>query len=316
MMKQQQAVRVVARLAKGLKVFVALACVSMLSAACSMTGGQETVLVGGATGRQGGAVVDELLLRGYDVRALTRRPQSKQALALAARGVEVVQGDYGDRESLDAAMTGVRKVFFYSGFSRDELNEGLAVVAAAKRAGVRHLIYSSGAAAEPGRGIPGAKMDIELTIIESGIPYTVFRPVAFMENYAGLKESIKKFGVVDSRAPERMLHFIAVRDIGVFVGEAFDKPRRWQGQAVNIAGDRMTVQQHVDVFSEALGRPVPYQRMPLDAFLATLPKPLRPLFRWYDEVGYSADVEAYRKELPQLTTLRDYLYETGWNPGS
>ena len=285
----------------------------LLLAACSITGEPEAVLVGGATGRQGGAVVDELLARGYRVRALTRNPQSDAAQSLGARGVEVVAGDYGDRDSLDAAMRDIHKVFFYSGFSPDELDEGLNVIAAAKAAGVRHLVYSSGAAAEPGKGIPGAKMEIEKAILNSGLPYTVFRPVAFMENFESLKKSIVKSGVTDSRAPDRMLHFIAVRDIGLFVGEAFDKPGRWQGKAINIAGDRMTVQQHVDIFSEALGRPVPYRQLPLAEFLAAMPKPLRPLFRWYDEVGYTADVEALRRELPQLTTLRQYLRSAGWS---
>jgi uncharacterized protein YbjT (DUF2867 family) len=272
----------------------------------------ETVLVGGATGRQGNAVVDELLSRGYRVRALTRSPDGKKAMALAGRGAEVVRGDYGDRASLDAAMTGVRKVFFYSGFSRNELEEGLNVLAAAKEAGIEHLIYSSGAAAEPGKGIPGAKMDIELAVVESGLSYTVFRPVAFLENYAAMKKRIASAGITDSRAPDRMLHFIAVRDIGLFVGEAFAHPDRWQGVAINIAGDRLTVQEHVDVFSEVMGQPVQYNRMPLDAFLSSLPKPLRPLFRWYDEVGYEADVDGLRQQLPQLTTLGQYLEANGW----
>lgn len=282
--------------------------------ACSVTGESEIVLVGGATGRQGSAVVDELLGRGYRVRALTRNPESDKAQALSARGVEVVSGNYGDRDSLDAAMRDIRKVFFYSGFSPNELSEGLNVIAAAQAAGVRHLVYSSGAAAEPGKGIPGAKMEVEKAIVESGLPYTVFRPVAFMENFEGLKKRIITAGITDSRAPDRVLHFIAVRDIGLFVGEAFDNPARWQGAAINIAGDRMTVQQHVDIFSEALGRPVPYRQLPLEEFLAAMPKPLRPLFRWYDEVGYIADVDALRRELPQLTTLRDYLASNGWSP--
>ncbi len=271
--------------------------------------------MGGATGRQGSAVVEELLERGYRVRALTRKPGSDQAQALAARGVEVVQGNYGDRASLDAAMRGVRKVFFYSGFSRDELQEGRNVIAAASAAGVTHLVYSSGAAAEPGRGIPGAKMSIEQDIVTGDIPFTVLRPVAFMENFNAMKKGILAKGVIESRGPERMLHFIAVRDIGRFVGAAFDNPERWLGQAVNIAGDRMTVQQHVDVFSEVLGRPVAYQQVPLEEYLAAMPRPLRPLFRWYEEVGYAADVEQFRREMPQLITLQEFLRTQGWGAG-
>jgi len=272
----------------------------------------ETVLVGGATGRQGGAVVDELLARGYRVRALTRKPAGERAQALAARGVEVVQGDYGDRASLDAALVGVSKVFFYSGFSRNELQEGMNVIAAARAAGVGHLIYSSGAASEPGKGLPGPKTDIELALVAGDIPYTVLRPVAFMENYAGQQQRIAQNGISDSRAPDRELHFIAVRDIGRIVGAAFDDPTNWQGVAINIAGDRLTVAEHVAVFSKVMGQPVAYNQLPLDDFLATLPKPLRPLFRWYHEVGYIADVERLRRQFPQMLTLEQYLRANGW----
>lgn len=273
----------------------------------------ETVLVGGATGRQGNAVVDELLERGYTVRGLTRKPESKGAQALAAKGVEVVPGDYGDPESLLAAMDGIGQVFFYSGFSRNEVAEGMNVIAAARQSGVTHLIYSSGAAAEPGVGLEGAaKGQVELAIIDSGIPYTVFRPVAFMENFDRQQKRTANMGVVDSRAPDRELSFIAIRDIGFFVGQAVAHPDVWQGVAINIAGDHMTVAEYVDTFSTVMGREIIYTQLPLEQYLQTMPKPLRPLFRWYEEVGYTADVESLREQYPNLVTLDQYLRATGW----
>ncbi len=275
---------------------------------------QETILVGGATGRQGTAVVKELLGRGYQVRALTRKPEGKKAQALAEQGVELVKGDYGDADSLAVAMQGIDKVFFYSGFSRDEVAEGNNVIAAASAAGVGHLVYSSGAAAEPGKGVAGAaKMQVEEAIVASGVAFTVLRPVAFMENLARQQARVAKLGIVDSRDPERMLHFIAIQDIGLFVGEAFDDPQKWQGVAINIAGDRMTVAEYVQTISEVMGRPVAYNQQPLDEYLAAMPKPLRPLFRWYEEVGYEADVAEFRKRYPRLTSLSEYLRATGWD---
>lgn len=277
----------------------------------------ETILVGGATGRQGNAVVDELLSRGYQVRGLTRKPERKKAVRLAEKGVDVVQGNYGDTDSLLAAMDGVDRVFFYSGFSRNEVAEGVNVIAAAKASGIRHLVYSSGAAAEPGNGPPGAaKTEVELALVESGVPYTVLRPVAFYENFNRQQKRIAASGIVDSRDPDRMLHFIAIHDIGFFVGEAFDHPDQWLGRAVNIAGDAMTVQAYVDTFSEVMGREIAYNQLPLDEYLATMPQPLRPLFRWYDEVGYEVDVNALRSEYPNLITLEQYLRATGWEDWS
>jgi len=273
----------------------------------------ETVLVGGATGRQGAAVVDELLERGLKVRALTRKPASADAVALAERGVEVVQGDYGDKASLLRAMEGVERMFFYSGFSANEAEEGSTVIAAAAEAGLRQLVYSSGAAAEPGVGVEGsAKMQVELTLLESDVPYTVFRPVAFMENFDRQQKRFSKAGIVESRGPERELCFIAIDDIGFFVAEALENPDEWTGQAVNIAGDCMTVAHYVETFSTVMGQEIDYTRMPLEEYLQTLPKPLRPLFEWYDRVGYTADVEGLRQRYPELITLEQYLRTTGW----
>ena len=76
----------------------------------------SAILVGGATGRQGGAVVVELLERGHVVRGLTRKPESKEAIALRELGVEVVQGDYGDPESLRAAWKVSVKCFSTAAF--------------------------------------------------------------------------------------------------------------------------------------------------------------------------------------------------------
>ncbi len=289
------------------KLLLCLACCMAASAQA------ELVLVGGATGRQGNAVIDQLLERGYTLRCLTRKPDGKKAGRIRERCAELVQGNYGDAASLDNAMRGVRKVFFYSGFSRNEVAEGQNVIDAARRAGIEHLIYSSGAAAEPGNGIPGApKMQVEQNLVSSGVPYTVFRPVAFMENFDRQQARTLQTGITESRGPDRILAFISIRDIGFFVGEAFDHPEDWLGRAENIAGDKMTVREYVDTFSEVMGAPVAYNRMPLEAYLETFPKPLRPLFRWYDEVGYDADVDALRERYPELVSLSDYLMATGW----
>ena len=273
----------------------------------------EMVLVGGATGHQGNAVVDELLDRGYTVRCLTRKPEGRKALRIAGRCAELVQGDYSDPASLDAAMKGVNKVFFYSGYSRNEVAEGNNVITAAKQAGIEHLVYSSGAAAEPGKGIAGSpKMQVEIDLIASGVPYTVLRPVAFMENFDGQQQRILAKGIAESRGPDRILAFISIRDIGFFVGEAFDHPDIWLDRAENIAGDRMTVREYVDTFSQVVGTEIVYTRMPVEEYLATLPKPIRPLFQWYDQVGYDADVDTLRSSYPGLITLNGYLVATGW----
>jgi len=283
------------------------------SSKAEATNSQRLILVGGATGQQGGAVVDELLARGYTVRGMSRKPDGKKAQRAAAKGIEIVRGDYGDPESLSTAMQGVDGVFFYTAFSPNELQQGENVIKAATAAGVKHLIYSLGAAADPFNGMEGAMAgQVEMKIRESDIPFTVLRPVAFMENYRRQQKRIARTGIVDSRAPERIATMIAVRDIGFFVGEAFDHPDDWVGQAVNISGDEMSMAELAATFGRVMGREVPYNRLPLEQFLAQLPKPLRPLFRWYDEVGYAADTAMWRARYPNLMTVDAYLRDTGW----
>jgi len=276
----------------------------------------STVLVGGATGRQGNAVIEQLNERGYAVRCMTRKPEGKKAQRIRERCTEIVQGDYGDPVSLDAAMSGVDKVFFYSGFSMNELQEGKNVIAAAQKAGVQHVVYTSGAASEPGKGVAGsAKTEVELALVDSGVPFTVLRPVAFMENFDRQQKRTLEKGIFDSRAPERIVVFISIPDIGFFVGEAFDDPERWLNSSANIAADLMTVEEYVDTYRRVTGANIAYTRLPLDEYLEMFPKPLRPLFRWYEETGYESSASSLQTVIdryPNLTGLEAYLRATGW----
>ena len=285
----------------------------MFAAASFGAAVNQTILVTGATGRQGGAVVDELLARGYTVRGMTRKPDGKKAVQLKEKGVEVVKGDYGDPDSLLSAMQGVYGVFFYSGFSRNELAEGLNVIGAARASGVQHFVYSSGAAAAPETGMQGAaKMNVELAIRDSGLPFSVIRPVAFMENFRGQQARTLEKGVVDSRNPDRYVYFIAIKDIGFMAAEAFTNPDHWLGRGEDIAGDQMTLAELAATFGDVMGQDIEYTRLPLDEYLASFPPPMRPLFRWYDEGGYTVDSASLRKQYPNLMTLEQYLRDTGW----
>ena len=137
----------------------------------------KTVLVTGATGQQGGAVLRALQKRGFAVRALTRDTASPKAAKLKAQGVEVVAGDLSDRASLDAAMRGAHGAFSIQTIGKkegDEQRQGIAVAEAAAAAKVEHLVYSSVGGAERKSGIPHfeSKFEIEEHIRKLGIPHT------------------------------------------------------------------------------------------------------------------------------------------------
>ena len=110
--------------------------------------------------------------------------------------------------------------------------------------------------------------------------------------------------VKDDNIPEQLV--VKTNKVGPLEGGMF--PYLGGKEAI----DKMTVAEFVDTFSTVMGQTIVYHQLPLDKYLASLPKPLRPLFRWYDEVGYEADVASLREEYPDLTTLDAYLRATGW----
>src|ERR1041385_4678225 len=151
----------------------------------------KVIAVTGATGQQGGAVARKLLAEGWKIRALTRDTEKPAARELASLGAEVVPGDMENRAELDAAFKGAYGVFSVQNFwlpnvgFEGEIRQGKNVADAAKAAGVPHLVYSSVGAAHRGMGQKhfDSKWEVEQYIQSLDIPYTIFRPVLFMDNY-------------------------------------------------------------------------------------------------------------------------------------
>ena len=157
---------------------------------------ERAILVTGATGQQGGAVVRHLRTQGFAVRALTRDGQSPAARALAAEGVEVVQGDLDDRASLDRALAGAYGVYSVQNFAltgvEGEVRQGTTLADAAKATGIQHFVYSSVGSADRQTGIPHfeSKFRIEEHIRAIDLPHTILRPVFFMENFGYARDAI------------------------------------------------------------------------------------------------------------------------------
>lgn len=278
-----------------------------------MTG--TIVLVTGATGQQGGATARHLLAAGWRVRALVRDTASPAARALADLGAELVPGDMTDRSSLDAAVAGVYGVFSVQPADtppHDEPREvqmGRAVADAAAAAGVQHLVYASVGGADRDTGISHwmTKWEIEQHIRALGLPYTVLRPVMFMENHA----SRSRFGVFGETALVRMIpptatvQLIAADDIGAFAALAFTRPDEYRGLELEIAGDELTGEQLVSAISTAVGRPI---------VTDPLPAPVPDRARASDDRsfgGWRADIPALRRRHPGLMTFDTWLARTG-----
>jgi uncharacterized protein YbjT (DUF2867 family) len=263
--------------------------------------GKLNVLVTGATGKQGGHLVRELLARGHSIRALTRKPESPAAAALAERGVTIVSGDFEDQGSLERAARGVDTVFamatpFEIG-EQAETREGINIVRAAAAAGVSHLVYSSVAGADRATGIPhfDSKFEVEKEVRRSGVPFTIVAPVFFMENFladymaAGLAQ-----GSISMAVPAtRRLQQIALADIAQFTALVIERRESFLGKRIDIASDELTLATAAAAISEASGRHIEYTALPLDTVRQSNEDQAR-MLEWFDRVGYDADIVGLR----------------------
>jgi uncharacterized protein YbjT (DUF2867 family) len=229
------------------------------------------VLVLGATGGQGGAVVGELLARGLRVRALVRRLDAPSVQRLSERSVEAVVGSLDDRTSLAAAMRGAAGVFavttpFEAGVDA-EVAQGRAIVAAAIDEHVPHLVFSSVAGADQHSGVPHfeSKTIIEAELAASGVPYTITAPTYFFDNALGGVDRIYA-GILDLPLPsDRPLQQLARPDLGAFVVKVLKNPEPYSGQRIELASDAATPAQMAEVLSAVLGRPVRHEHTPLES---------------------------------------------------
>ena len=283
----------------------------------------KTVLVTGATGRQGGAVVRHMLPKGWELRALTRHPAGHEAQSLASQGVEVVQGDLEDPASIARAAEGVYGIYsvkdFWAVGAKREVQQGKNVAEAAKRANVKHVVYSSVGGAERNTGIPHweSKWEVENIIRGLGLPATMIRPAAFMETYYidQLELGILKGKLADPIRGDKPYQTIATDDIGAFVALAFERPTEFIGKELEIAGSELTNLEAAKVFSRVLGKPVKFQKLPLTLVRLVLGKEFYLMFRWFNEAGFKADIAALSRRYPEvhLHTLEEWLRVEGWN---
>jgi uncharacterized protein YbjT (DUF2867 family) len=282
----------------------------------------KTVLVTGATGRQGGAVIRHMLPKGWRLRALTRNPTNQAAQELARQGVEVVQGDLEDPASLTAPLRGVYGVYsvqdFWAVGAKREIAQGKNLADAAKKAGVQHFVYSSVGGAERNSGIPHweTKWEIEKHIRSSGLPATVIRPAGYMENYYvdQVEIGILKGKLADPIRADKPYQTIATDDIGAFAALAFERPQEFIGKELEIAGSELTNPEAAKVFSRVLGKPVKFQKLPLPLLRLVLGKEFYLMFRWFNEAGFKADIQGLRRAYPEvrLHTLEEWLRSEGW----
>ena len=220
-----------------------------------------TILVTGATGRVGRQVVNQLVNRGADVRALVRDPSKADFPA----SVNVVQGDMLDLESLRRAFVGVRTLFLLNAVAGDEFTQALIALNVARESGVERVVYLSVMHAERFVNVPhfAVKSGAERMIEQMGFSATILRPAYFMDNEHMAKDVIVNHGVYPMPIGSKGIAMVDTRDIAEVAAIELIRrdaaPAKLPIETINLVGpDTLTGPELASIWSETLGRPVAY----------------------------------------------------------
>jgi uncharacterized protein YbjT (DUF2867 family) len=226
------------------------------------------ILVTGASGKTGRAVIRALAARAAPVRALAYRPAQVDALKeLGAR--QVVVGDMRDRAAVERAVHGVAALYLICpNMSPDELVIGRLVIDAARAAGGLHLVYHSVLHPQT-EAMPHhwQKLRVEEYLFQSGLPYTILQPAAYMQNVLAGWSAIVEQGVY--RVPyavETRLGMVDLEDVAAAAAMVLTQPGH-AGAIFELAGSQALTQVEVAAaLSEGLGRPVRAEVLPRDVW--------------------------------------------------
>lgn len=293
-----------------------------------MTLSPKTLLITGATGKQGGAVISALLedekSSAFKIIAVTRNRQSQSAQALASKpNVSVIEGDISDPDALFDQAGAVWGVFAVQVNSDAELEQGKALVTAAAARGVSFFVYASGDRGGPERSAVdptfvknfSAKYHIEkhLEKLAQSSPhhmsYVILRPVTFFENITRDIHG-KGFARMWQQMGTKKLQLVSTKDIGWFAANAFRHPDEYRNQALTLAGDELEYEAADAVFKEVTGSPMEMTPCVIGSAVKFFKKDtVGDMFRWFEEFGYGADVGECRKVHPKMLDYRAWLTE-------
>ncbi|KAI0199897.1 hypothetical protein F4808DRAFT_471079 [Astrocystis sublimbata] len=300
---------------------------------------QEAILVTGATGKQGGAVIEALLAHSPDdflILAVTRDAGSPAAKRLSNRSpsIRLVQGNLDDVPSLfkeaqkvaGQSIWGVYSVQVSLGkgvTAQGEVTQGKALIDESVKTGVKHFVYSSvergGDKASWSNLTPiphfRTKYNIEHHLRDAtaegkageSMGWTILRPVAFMDNLA-LGFGTKVFmTALHNWLGSKPLQWVATKDIGVFAAKAFADPKSWNHRAVGLAGDELSFDEMSEWFQRVTNEPAPSTFSFLGSALTFVSSELRLMIGWFKSDGYNADIEERRVDHPAMLTFGTWL---------
>jgi NAD(P)H dehydrogenase (quinone) len=276
------------------------------------------ILVTGAAGKTGWAVTEALLDRGTAVRAWVRRPA--QVAGLQWLGVtDIVVGDMADTAVYQRAATGVRAIYHICpNMHPDEVALGRTAIAAAQAAGVAHFVYHSVLHPQTEK-MPHhwQKLRVEEILLESGLPFTILQPAAYMQNLLGSREAILNQGIYPVPYPvDTRLGMVDLLDVAAAAAAVLAEPEH-VGATYELAGPEVLTQTEVAaILSQTLGRPVraeqiaiaDWQQQAAAAGLGSYQiETLTQMFDYYARIGFYGNSNVLRWLVARpLTPLAEF----------
>ncbi|QGA20150.1 hypothetical protein EYB26_007851 [Talaromyces marneffei] len=294
----------------------------------------------GATGNQGGSVAnyvvaDPVLSKEYSIRAVTRDTQKPAAQELAAKGIEVVQGDLDDIDSIKAAFKGAHTVFAVTTTIYDEqlkareVRQGKAIADAAIEAGVKYLIWStlSSPTLESKGKYPNvesfdSKYEVEQYIRNLPIKSAFFAPSSFMQNYNRFvlphHSGDGTFSIINVvRGDTKLPHIETKGDTGKYVGAVLAEPDKFEGKVLSASTDFYSYDDVAETLTRLTGKTVKYNQVPVDVFKGYLPphgaQCMAEMMLYSEDTGYygseTKEKVAWTVSVARgkLTTLEEYF---------
>jgi uncharacterized protein YbjT (DUF2867 family) len=276
----------------------------------------KVIVVIGATGRQGGQVARHLVKDGWQVRGITRTPESKKAAALQSLGVEVVRADMNDKSSLESAFQNAYGVFNMQapvpGKIEVEIQQGRNVAEAAKKAGIRHMVYGSAGLGNIKTGIEqwDAKIEVRQAMKDLGLPLTILRPVAFMElmvDPSYFPNTSVWYIWPKLTGGDYKIAWISVQDVGAIAATAFANPDKYIGKELALVADVKSLKECREIYREVTGKYPSRFPMPMFLFEKFVGKDLTNMWRWLRKNPLTFDTSQTEEIHPEAMTVQDWL---------
>ena len=257
------------------------------------------ILVTGASGNIGAPLVQALRLQGADFEILRSKADATGTARVAS---------FSDAAGLQSAFAGIDTLFVLLPLVPNKLELATNVARAAKSAGVKHIVRSSGAGADPQAGfaLPKLQGTIDQVFQDTGIATTFLRPAGFMQNYSGFMAGMVKAGTVYGATADAAQSLIDVRDIAAVAAKILMNPKDHAGKAYTLTGgEALTDSQRVQILSEVLGRTVGFVEVSREAGRASMVQMgmPEPMVEWLDSLNAIVSAGFAAAISPDVQTL-------------